>query len=105
MTPLERFQSARQAAAYTGLTPKHHESGSSVHGRSRLSKSGNARGRKALYWPAIAALRSNPLIRALRQRLRARGKATMVAIGAAMRTLVHLAYGVLKTGQPFTATR
>ena len=101
MAPLGRFQSARQAAAYTGLTPQHHESGSSVRGRSRLSKIGNARVRKALYWPAIAALRSNPLIRAFGQRLRARGKATMVVIGAAMRKLVHLAYGVLKTGKPF----
>jgi transposase len=101
MAPLERFQSARQAAAYTGLTPKHHESGSSVRGRTRLSKIGNARVRKALYWPAIAALRSNPLIRAFGQRLRVRGKATMVVIGAAMRKLVHLAYGVLKTGKPF----
>jgi transposase len=101
MAPLERFQSARQAAAYTGLTPKHHESGSSVRGHAHLSKIGNARVRKALYWPAIAALRSNPLIRAFGQRLRARGKAKMVVIGAAMRKLVHLAYGVLKTGQPF----
>ena len=101
MAPLERFQSARQAAAYTGLTPKHHESGSSVHGRARLSKIGNARVRKALYWPAIAALRSNPLIRAFGHRLRTRGKANMVVIGAAMRKLVHLAYGVLKTGIPF----
>jgi transposase len=91
MAPRERFQSARQAAAYTGLTPKHHESGSSVRGRSRLSKIGNARVRKALYWPAIAALRSNPRIRAFGQRLGARGKATMVVLGAAMRNLVHLA--------------
>jgi transposase len=101
MAPLERFQSARQAAAYTGLTPKHHESGSSVRGRTRLSKIGNARVRKALYWPAIAALRCNPLIYAFGQRLHARGKAKMVVIGAAMRKLVHLAYGVLKTGKPF----
>jgi transposase len=55
MAPLEKFPSPRQAAAYTGLTPKHHESGSSIRGRSRLSKIGNARVRKALYWPAIAA--------------------------------------------------
>jgi transposase len=55
MAPRERYQSACQAAAYTGLTLKHHESESSVHGRSRLSKIGNALGRKALYGPAIAA--------------------------------------------------
>lgn len=101
MAPLERFQSARQAAAYTGLTPKHYESGSSVRGRTHLSKIGNARVRKALYWPAIAALRCNPLSRAFGQRLRERGQAKMVVIGAAMRKLVHLAYGVLKTGKPF----
>jgi transposase len=101
MAPLERFQCARQAAAYTGLTPKHHESGSSVHGRAHLSKIGNARVRKALYWPAIAALRSNPFMRAFGHRPRTRGKANMVVIGAAIRKLVHLAYGVLKTGKPF----
>ena len=64
----------------------------------RLSKISNARVRKALYWAAIAALWSNPLICAFGHRLRARGKATMVVIGAAMRKLAHLAYGVLKTG-------
>jgi transposase len=101
--PLERCQSARQAAAYPGLTPKPHESGRSVRGRTRLSKIGNARVRKALYWPAIAALRCNPLIYAFGQRLRERGKAKMVVIGAAMRKLVHLAYGVLKTGKPVDA--
>jgi transposase len=55
MAPLERFASARQAAASTGLPPKPHESGSSGRGRARLSTIGNARVRKALYWPAIAA--------------------------------------------------
>jgi transposase len=101
MAQLGTFQSARQAAAYAGLTPKQHTSGSSVPGRTRWSKLGNARVRKALYWPAIAALRCNPLIREFGQRLRQRGKAKMVMIGRAMRKLVHLAYGVLKTGKLF----
>ncbi|PSQ90619.1 MAG: IS110 family transposase, partial [Bacteroidetes bacterium QH_2_63_10] len=52
----ERFESARQAAAYAGLTPSHHESGSSIHRKSRLSKVGSSRLRKALYFPAITAL-------------------------------------------------
>jgi transposase len=101
MAPLQTFRSARHAAAYAGLTPRQHQSGSSVRGRTHLSKIGSARIRKALYWPAIAALRCNPLICQFGERLRERGKAKMVVIGAAMRKLVHLAYGVLKTGMPF----
>lgn len=98
---LRRFGSARQAAAYAGLTPRRSESGNSLRGQGRLSKIGNARVRKALYLPALTALRFNPVIGRMAQRLRRHGKKEMVIIGAAMRKLVHLAYGVLKTGKPF----
>jgi transposase len=98
---LAHYRSARQAAAYAGLTPRQHQSGSSVRGKTRLSKTGNSRMRKALYLPAIVAMRYNPVIRALAQRLRERHKAPMVIVGAAMRKLLHLAYGVLKTKKPY----
>jgi transposase len=104
MPTLLTFRSARQAAAYAGLTPRRHESGTSVHGRTHLSKLGNPRVRKALYWPAITALQFNPLIRQFGQRLRERGKPKMAVIGAAMRKLIHLVYGVIKTGKRFDAT-
>ena len=97
----KQFATARQAAAYTGLTPAHRQSGSSVRGCPRISKRGSARLRKALYWPAISALRCNPCVRALGERLSARGKHKMAVIAAAMRKLVHIAFGVLKTGRPF----
>lgn len=99
-----RFDSARQAAAYAGLTPAHHESGSSVHRKPRLSKVGSSRLRKALYFPAITALRCNAAIEALGKRLAERGKAKMVIIGAAMRKLLHICYGVLKNQTPFDAS-
>jgi len=98
---LREYKHARQAVAYAGLSPRHNESGTSVHSRTRLSKIGNARVRTALYMPAVTALRYNPIIRDLAARLAARGKCKMVIIGAAMRKLLHLAYGVLKTGKPF----
>lgn len=98
---LTRFASAREAAAFAGLTPQEHTSGTSVRGRPRLSKTGSARLRKALYFPAIAAKRFNPLVRAFCEQLLARGKHIMTVIGAAMRKLIHLAYGVLKSGKPF----
>jgi transposase len=97
------FQSARQVAAFAGLVPRLRESGSSVRGKPRLSKVGSPRLRKCLYFPAMTALRWNPLIKALGLRLSAQGKPKMLIIGAAMRKLLHLAYGVLKSGQPFDA--
>jgi transposase len=54
-----------------------------------------------LYFPAMTALRFNPLIRALRDRLQERGKAKMSILGAAMRKLLHIVFGVLKSGRPF----
>lgn len=91
------FTSARQAAAFAGLVPRIRESGT-LRGRASLSKLGSSRLRKALYFPAITALRCNPSIQALGMRLRAAGKDKMVVIGAAMRKLVHIAFGVVKTG-------
>jgi transposase len=98
---IEQFGSARQVAAFAGLVPRIRESGTSVRGRSRLSKVGSSRLRKSLYFPAITALRFNPLIKAFGLRLSAQGKSKMLIIGAAMRKLLHLAYGVLKSQRPF----
>mgnify|MGYP000241039563 CR=1 FL=1 len=97
----ERFESARQAAAYAGLVPRHRESGTSVRGSPRMSKVGNGRLRRAMYFPAMTALRFNSAVKAFGDRLKERGKETMVVIGAAMRKLLHICYGVLKSGRPF----
>jgi len=97
----ERFESARQAAAYAGLVPRHRESGTSVRGNPRMSKVGNGRLRRAMYFPAMTALRFNSAVKAFGDRLKERGKETMVVIGAAMRKLLHICYGVLKSGRPF----
>jgi transposase len=98
---LERFQGASQLAAYAGLTPRQHQSGSSVFRRGRMAKTGNAHLRRALYMPALVALRWNPIIRVFADRLRERGKHKMVIIGAVMRKLLHIVYGVLSSGMPF----
>ena len=97
------FTRARQAAAFAGLVPRLHESGT-LRGRARLSKVGPGRLRKALYFPAVTALRCNPTIRTMRERLEAARKPTMVIIGAAMRKLIHLAYGVLKSQTAYAPT-
>jgi transposase len=99
--PVERFENAGQMAAYAGLVPRHHQSGSSVRKRSRLSKTGSARVRKGIYMPAVAAMNHNPLMIEFAERLRRNGKPTQVIICAVMRKLIHLSYGVLKSGTPF----
>lgn len=95
------FDCAEQLAAYLGLTPVEWQSGSSVRGRPRLSKAGPAHLRKLLYLPAVVATKFNPHIKATYERLIGRGKSKMAAIGAAMRKLAHLCFGVVKTGQPY----
>ena len=98
---LEQYETAKAAAADAGLTPAHFESGTSVRRRPRLSKIGKAGVRAALYWPAITAMTRCPAIQAYAQRLSARGKPKKVVIGAVMRKLVHIIYGVLKHRTPY----
>lgn len=98
----EVLRTAREAAAYAGLNPSLRQSGSSLDRPSRISRIGNATLRAALSFPALAAMRWNPLVMALRQRLIEQGRLRPKQIvAAAMRKLLHLCFGVLKTGQPF----
>jgi transposase len=97
---ISRYKSARQIAAYAGLTPKNNRSGT-WRGKTRLSKTGNARVRKALFLPAMVAKQHNPIVRSFCQRLAHNGKNKMEVIGAAMRKLIHIAFGVLKSGKKF----
>jgi hypothetical protein len=70
-------------------------------GRARMSKAGPARIRAMLYMAAVVGTRYNPHVKAVYERLLARGKSKMSSLGAAMRKLVHLCFGVLKTQQPY----
>lgn len=93
---LESFNSARQLAAYAGLTPKHKTSGTSVKGKTSISKIGSSKLRKALYFPAIVAKTHNPLFKEFTQKLSNKGKPTKVIIIAIMRKLLHIVFGVIK---------
>lgn len=97
------FESARQAAAFLGLVPIEQTSGKRIRGRPTLSKAGNPRLRATLYMAAVAGIRRNPDLKAQYERLLGRGKCKMAALGAAMRKLVHLCFGVLKTAADYRA--
>ena len=95
------FVSAKEAAAFLSLVPVKSESGVSVKGRSHLSKAGNPRVRASLYMAAVVAKKINPEVKDLYERLCAAGKSKMSALGACMRKLVHLCFGVLKSGKDY----
>lgn len=102
---IEDFGSARQLAAFAGLTPQEFQSGSSIQGKTRLCKLGNARLRKALYFPALVMIRYCPEIQAFRAKLLATGKPKMQVVGAVMHKLIRVIYGVLKSGEEFDAKK
>lgn len=96
------LRSSAQAVAYAGLNPRKVQSGTSINLPTRISKIGNAKLRTALFMPAMAAMRHNPVIvdvvKRLREKGRLKGKQIVVA---AMRKLLVLCFGVLKTRKPF----
>ncbi|MGI9214585.1 MAG: IS110 family transposase, partial [Gammaproteobacteria bacterium] len=100
---VENFSNVKQLDAFVGLNPKQRQSGTSVNGQSKISKIGNSSLRKTFYFPAIVARQHNPIIKSFCQRLELAGKPKMVIICAAMRKLVHVVYGVLKSGKAFDA--
>jgi transposase len=100
MPPIKEppFGSSAAVAAYAGLNPQQCQSGISLNRPVQISKIGNAVLRTALYMPALSAMRYNPAVIALVDRLKARGrlKGKQIVI-AAMRKLLVLCFGVLKS--------
>lgn len=104
LRPIEAYSSAKQLAAFIGVTPKERSSGTSVRGRSKMCKIGDAELRWLLYMAALSC-RRNSNIQAFVDRLARKGKSKMLILGALMRKLAHAAYGVLKYQQPFDADK
>jgi len=95
----------RQWVAYAGLDPREYSSGSSVHKKTRISKAGNRHLRRALYMPALVAVRREPHFRAYYEHLLARGKTKMQALVAVMRKLLHAVYGMFRHQLPFEGSK
>jgi transposase len=101
MPNVENFESAKQYAAFAGVTPSHYESGTSVKGKSRISRMGSRKVRKTLYMVALVVKRFNPFFKPFCDRLAAKNKPPKVIIVAVMRKLMHIIFGMLKNNQQF----
>jgi transposase len=95
----------RQGVAYAGLDPREYNSGSSVHKKTRISKAGNRHLRRALYMPALVAVRREPHFGAYYEHLLGRGKTKMQALVAVMRKLLHAVYGMFRHQLPFEGSK
>lgn len=82
---VRRFKSAKALAAFIGVTPKQKQSGTSVNGRTMISRAGHTAARKSLYMPGMVAKRHNPVIIAMAKRLEKQGLAPKAIVGASMR--------------------
>jgi transposase len=98
---LSCLRDGRQLAAYAGVTPRHKQSGTSGSSYTPMSKAGSSRLRKALFFPAMSAMTHNKLCRTFANRLKEKGKKPIVVIGAVMTKLLHLVFGILRSGMPF----
>jgi len=89
----------REIAALVGVAPFNRDSGK--HSGQRVIWGGRAQIRRVLYMAAVAAARSNPVIRHFYQRLRAQGKPAKVALVACMRKLLTIMNAMLKHHTPW----
>lgn len=95
----------REWVAHAGLDPRQYQSGSSVHKPARISRTGNAHIRRALFMPALVAVQWEPHIKAFYQHLLDSGKTKMQAIVAVMRKLLHAIHGMLEHDQDFVGEK
>jgi len=95
----------RQWVAHAGLDPRQYQSGSSVHKPARISRTGNAHIRRALFMPALVAVQWEPHIKAFYEHLLGRGKTKMQANVAVMRKLLHAIHGMLEHDQDFAGEK
>lgn len=98
---IQAFENAPQLVAFAGLNPTQRISGTSVKTKPRISKRGSPHLRTALFLPAMVAKKHNPILACFAQRLSEAGKCKKAVIVAVMRKLLHLVYGILKSGRPF----
>ena len=101
----ERFHSGSALAAYAGLIPWIRQSGTSLNQRRGLHPMGHSQLRRCLYFPAMVAGRHNPVIARFWKQLQAKGKPGKVIVAACMHKLLAIIYAVLRSGEPFDATR
>jgi len=96
-----KFERASQLCSYVGITPTIRESGSSVRGRSRISKVGNKKLRNLLFLCSFSACKHNKACREIYERITNKGKSKKLALIAVANKLLKQAFAIAKSGIPY----
>lgn len=96
-----QFASAKKVVAFIGASPGIRHSGKRAPSHAPMCKVGSKRIRKTLWMATITATKRNPVIRDYYERLLARGKTRMAALGACLAKLVHIIFAVVRDRRPF----
>jgi transposase len=97
----ELIRNKRQLTSYAGLDVKEKQSGTSVKGKSQISKRGNRHLRKAMHLPALSAIRHDERFKAIFVRLVSKHGIKMKAAVAVQRKLLEMSYTIYRTQKPF----
>lgn len=97
----KKFETAGQLCSYVGITPTIRQSGSSVRGRSKISKVGNKKLRNLLFLCAFSACKHNKACREVYERIIAKGKSKKLALIAVANKLLKQAFAIAKSGLPY----
>lgn len=101
---IARFPKVGAVISLAGLAVKEYRSGSSVCGKAQIDRHGRKDLRQTMYMSALVAKRVSHPMRAWAQRLQAAGKPKKVIVVAVMRKLLHIVYGVWKSGLDYHPT-
>lgn len=99
-----KFEKSSQLCSYVGITPTIRESGSSIRGRSRISKVGNKKLRNLLFLCSFNACKHNKACRELYERMVNKGKSKKVALIAVGNKLLKQCFAIAKSGRPYDET-
>jgi transposase len=94
------IENAKQLASYAGLDVVYNESGLKKH-KTTISKKGNKHLRKAVYMPALSAVKHNPKLKQLYTRLVIKKGIKKVALIAVARKLLILIYTIFKKNEDY----
>ena len=97
---VEVFSNSKQVSAYAGLSPRECQSGK-YKGKTKMSKCGPPQIRTALFMPAMSIKQHNTHFKPFINRLKANGLTNMAIVGAIMRKVLEIIYGMLKNNKPF----
>ena len=96
------IENKSQLVSYAGYDVVERQSGSSLLGKTKISKKGNAHIRKALFFPALSAIQHEPKMKNLYERILERNpKVKMIGAVAVQRKLLVLIYSIYKSNKPY----